>query len=221
VRVGVRACEELGGDRGVRSLALEELDDAAGAVRVVEGERSLEARAEDGDVLPAPSRCARDGVEVEEAAEEHLAAARGRGEDRLRPVRRREDQRLRARLEELARRRPDVEALDPDGAPLAADERVRQLPAEPPRVLEVATAEDTPVAARERLRDRRGGAENVDDDPDGSGGFFGGGEGDVDANDGSTLVAWPLRASRPATATPAASRASRAPSADARSARSA
>src|SRR5581483_3981324 len=44
-RVGAR--NQLGGDRGIRAVAVEERDDPAGAVRVVEGERTLEACAED------------------------------------------------------------------------------------------------------------------------------------------------------------------------------
>jgi hypothetical protein len=46
----------------------------------------------------------------------------GRPQDRPRPVRRREDQRVGARLEELARGSADIETLDPDSVPLTTDE---------------------------------------------------------------------------------------------------
>jgi hypothetical protein len=50
-------------------------------------------------------------VEVEECTEHHLLAGLGGRDDRARAVRGREDQRLRPRLLELARRRRRVEAL--------------------------------------------------------------------------------------------------------------
>ena len=46
----------LGGDRRVGRLPLEQLDDPAGAVRVVDGERALETGADDRDVLPTLPR---------------------------------------------------------------------------------------------------------------------------------------------------------------------
>ena len=163
VRVGVR--EQRGRDRRVGALAAERLHDPAGAVGVVERERALVAGADDGDVLPALGRCADDGAEVEQAADQHLVAALGRGDDRPRAVRRREDQRLRLRLEELPRRGAGVEAVDPDGVALAADDAVGELGAQRPRLLDLGHAEHPPIAGRERLRDRRGGADDVDDDP--------------------------------------------------------
>ena len=100
-------------------------------------------------VLPTLARRGRDGVEVEQAPEQDLVGPRRRLEDRARPVRRREDHRRGARLaEELARRRADVEALDPDRVPLAAEQR-------PPRACRGARAPRRPRGSSRRVRSPR------------------------------------------------------------------
>src|SRR5581483_1121519 len=58
VRRGERARDELRRLRRVGRLAVEEPDDPAGAVGVVEREAALEARADDRHVLPALARAA-------------------------------------------------------------------------------------------------------------------------------------------------------------------
>ena len=181
------------GDR-VRGLAASDgsapssCDDPAGAVRVVEGELALEARADDKHVLPTLSRRGRDGVEIEQAPEQDLVGPRRRLEDRARPVRRREDDRGGARLaQELSRRGADVEALDPDRVPLAAEQALSELVAERARFADLAAAVDPFIARGERLRDRRGRAENVDHDPELGVGRLPGRKGDVDAHPPTTL----------------------------------
>ena len=146
----------------------------------------------------------------------------GRREDRRGAVRRREDQRRRRRPgRELARRGADVEALDDDPVPLAADDRlVAELGAERLRLLDLAAAEHALVArpraparstrspGSRRRRSRRGAAS-----------LLGGCEGDVDRHP-DTLVRWsPSRGT--ATAIPTARPGSRARSAVARSVTSA
>ena len=103
---------------------------------------------------------------VKQASEQDLLAARGRLEDRARAVRGRQDQRRSAALEEFARRGADVEALDAHGVALAADDRIRDLRAQSPSVIQLGAAEDAFVSRRESLRDRRRRAHHVDDDPD-------------------------------------------------------
>ncbi len=129
MRVRERAGDELRRDRRIRALGSEHGDDPAGAVGVVEREPALEAGAEDRDVDPPRARLRGDGAQIEERAEQDLLAALRRGEDRAGPVRGREDQRVGARLEELPRRRPDVEAVDPCRVPLPADDRALELAA--------------------------------------------------------------------------------------------
>ena len=57
-RVGPGSGERRGRDRGVGRLAAERVDDPAGAVRVVERERALEAGADDRDVAVLAARAA-------------------------------------------------------------------------------------------------------------------------------------------------------------------
>ena len=134
-------------------------------------------------VVRALAREAGHGVEVEERAEHDLRARRGRRHDRAGAVRRREDQRLRARLEELARRGARVEPVDPLRVALAAGDRgVAELLPQRPRVVDLRAAEDTLVARRERLGDRRRRTHQVDDDAELCRGCFRRREGDVEAH---------------------------------------
>ena len=72
--------------------------------------------------------------------------------------------------------------------PFAAEERIRDPGPERPRLLDLRAAENAPVARRKRLRDRRGGAEHVDDDAEpGRSGLLGG-EGDVKNRHLTTLL---------------------------------
>ena len=112
---------------------------------------ALEAGAEDRYLVAGCPCRLHDGVQVEQRAEQHGLAARRRGQDRRGPVRRREDQRPRARgLRELARRGADVEARHDHSLPLAAHDRlVAELGAERVCLLDLAAAED-PLVARRR-----------------------------------------------------------------------
>src|SRR5207248_362536 len=117
---------------------------------------------------------------------------------------------------ELARRVPEVEARDPDGAALTAEDGRTLRARERARLLDLGAAKDTAVAGGERLRDRRRRAKDVDDDPDLCPDRLKRREGDVDAHAATTLPPWSRCA--PATGTPIARPRSRAPSAAARSA---
>ena len=64
---------------------------------------------------------------------------------------------------ELARRVAVVEAVDPDVVPLTGERDARAR--ERPRIVDLADARDALVAARERLADRLGRPQDVDDDP--------------------------------------------------------
>ncbi len=163
--VGVGRRDHVSGQRGVGRLSLERLHEPPGAVGVVEREGTLEAGAEDRDVLTAPPHGLGDGVEVEQAAEVDPVAAARRSDDRARAVRRGEDERAGERLEELARRGPNVEPVDANRVPLAADDTVFQLRAQCPRIVDLRHAEDALVPGREGLRDGRGGPQDVDHDP--------------------------------------------------------
>ena len=177
--------EQDRGAGGVRRLAAERLGDAAGAVGVVERELAEHAGAENRYVLPALARRRRDSVEVEERADVDALEALGGRDEQPRPVRRREDQRLGRRLAfELARRVAEVEALDVLEPPLAGQLRRPFGLRERARLVHLGAAEDAPVAGCERLADRGGRAEDVDDDPDRSGRQLAGREGHVDAHAG-------------------------------------
>ena len=65
---------------------------------------------------------------------------------------------------DLARRVAEVEALDRLEPPLAGELRGPLGLRERARLVDLGAAEDAPVARRERLRHRRGGAQDVDDD---------------------------------------------------------
>ena len=182
MRIAERARDQLGRDRGVGALGVEQRDDPAGAVGVVERERALEPGAEDRRVHVELACALRDRAQVEERAEDDLFAPRGRGQDRLRAVRRREDQRVCTRLDELPRGRAHVEPLDPDGVPLAADDGALRLLAQAARILDLGAAKNAPVARGQRLGDRRRRAQDVDDDPERRGGLFLRREGDMDSH---------------------------------------
>src|SRR5262245_16690692 len=222
VRVRPRAGDGVGGLRRIGGVRSQQLDDPAGAVGVVEREPALEAGADDHHVLAAiPSR-GRDGVEVEQAPEEHLVGSGCRLEDRARAVRGREDHRRGARLaQELPRRGADVEAFDPDRVPLAAEQALPQLVATGERFFDLAAAVDPFVAGSERLRDRRGGPQNIHHDPERGVRRLAGRKGDVGAHPPTTLPRWPRRRRCTAIDTRIARPASRARSAAGASARTA
>ena len=116
-----------------------------------------------------------------------------RRENRVRPVGGREDQRHVAALEELARRGADVEALDLERVPLAAEQALAELVAHRPRLLDPGRGEDARVPGRERLRDRRGRPHEVDDDRHGRGRSLLRGKCDVDPHRVGNLASAPVR----------------------------
>ena len=178
----------------VGGLRVEQLDDPARAIRVVERELALEAGADDRHVVVQLTCGSGHGVEVEQAPEHDVVGARRGLQDRPRPVRGREDDRLAARLaEELPRRRADVEAVDPHRVPLAAEDRVPERLLERERLVDLTAAVDPLVPRRERLRDGRGRAQDVDHDSDGRALRLGRRKGDVDAHPRTTLPRWPPR----------------------------
>jgi len=78
-------------------------------------------------VLVSLAQARDDRAEVQEAADQHLAAGLRGGEDRARPVRRREDQRLVPRLREVAGRGAHVESLDDDRVAFPAEHPFSKL----------------------------------------------------------------------------------------------
>ena len=80
------------------------------------------------------------------------------------------------------RRVAEVEALDVLEPPLAGELRRPSRLRERARLVDLGAAENAPVARRERLADRRGRAEDVDDDPDRRGRQLTRREGDMDAH---------------------------------------
>ncbi len=141
----------------------------------------LEAGADHLDVA-ASARRRRHRVQVEQAAHEHGLGARSRGQDRPGAVGSREDERLAARLGELARRVTQIEPGDRDGVPLPGQHRVAEAVPELHRLLDLRAAEHPAIAGRERLGDRRGRPEDVDDDRRGRALGRSGREGDVHAH---------------------------------------
>ena len=137
------------------------------------------ARAEDERVLPALPHRGGDGAEVEQRSDQHGLAGRGGGDDRPRSVRRREDQRLAARLRELGRRVAEVELAEVPAAALPRGDRAGQFGLQPERLVDLDGAEHALVAGGERLDDRRRRAHDVDHDPDRSLARLGGRERDI------------------------------------------
>ena len=166
VGIGPRVRDRDGCLRRVALLGVEQLDDPAGAIGVVQRERALEPGAQPGHVLPTLPSGARHGAQVQQAPEIDLVAASRGSQDRTRPVGRREDDRLVTRLEELTRRGPDVEALEPRPHSARRPADPCRAPAQGNGVLHLTAAENTLVPRAERLRDGRRGAQNIDDDAD-------------------------------------------------------
>src|SRR5262249_61728314 len=115
--------------------------------------------------------------------------------------RRGENQGACPRLEELAGRRADVESLDADRLPLAPEERVGQRGAQRACLVDLGAAEDAFVPGRQRLRDRRGRPQDVDDDADCRRMGLARRESDVDGPPTTLLRTWTQPARRPVTAT--------------------
>ena len=116
--------------------------------------------------------------------------------------------------EVLAGRVAEVEAVDQDAEPLAAERDARR--GERPRILDLGRAQHLLVPARERLADRRGGADHVDHDARRRRGRLVGSEGDMNVH--AATLAVHVRRCPTATAIPTGRRSSRAPSAAGRSA---
>ena len=189
-------------------------DDPAGAVRVVERERALEARSRGSRRLRrsrARARASADRLSSEPSSTTSQRDAavriarvpfvvvrisvRAFGALRRTPAARRRRRSPRRRPRSARRRRRP---------------RRRARPAAP-RLVDLGAAEHTLVAGCERLRDRRRRADHVDDDPDARGGLLLGREGDVDAHRRYASRVDAARAT--ATATPTARPGSRARSA--------
>ena len=135
--------------RRVRRPAAERRRHAARDVGVVHRELALHACAQHGDVFrPRLSSGANDGVEIEQRADEHELAPRRRGEQQPCPVRRRQHDRLGRRLEELARRVAEVEAVDTDGPSLSREHGAALCGGDGARLVHVGAAEDTPRSRR-------------------------------------------------------------------------
>ena len=126
---------------GVRALAAERLGDPPRHVGVVQREGALHPGAEDGDVVPVRGRVGDHGVEVEERGDDDALAALRRGDDRARPVRRRHRQHRRARLEVLARRVAEVEAVDPHARAARRRASLRRARRAAPGVVDLGCAE--------------------------------------------------------------------------------
>ena len=176
---------------------LEELDDAARDVRVVERERPLNAGAHDDDVLAGFARGIHHSRQVQERRDEHALAANCGRDDSARPIRRREDQRFACRHEVLARRVPEVESGDANGLALASEDSLAEGPAERASLLHLRSAVHPPIAGRKRLAHRRGGPDDVDHDPGRGRSGLVRGEDDVDSHAGTlAAVDEPLRCCR-------------------------
>ena len=117
----VRRCQPDRSLGRVAAVVAEQSGDAARDVAVVEGERALDARAEDRDVVTVRTRRPDDRIEVQKRGDQHPLAALGGRDDRARAVRRGHGERRRAHGQVLARRVAEVEALDPNAEPLAAE----------------------------------------------------------------------------------------------------
>ena len=178
---------------------------------------ALHPRAEDRDVVAEGACEPRHRVEVEQRGDDDaLAALRGR-DDRPGSVRRRHRKSPGARLEVLAGRVAEVEPVDADAETLPP--RVTSPLLEGTCLLDLRGAPDPPVPGVERLADRRGRADDVDDDPRRGLRRLVGRERDVNPHAGTLAARWPTH--RIATGIRTARRSSRAPNAAARSARTA
>ena len=117
------------GGSGIGGIAVERCGNTARAVRVVEGELTLDARTEHRHVgrLRRTGRLD-DGAEVEERADEHNIATRGGGEQQARAVRRRQDDRACSRLEnsrgELPKSKPSMRVVPRSPASTASPSAV-------------------------------------------------------------------------------------------------
>ncbi len=114
--------------------------------------------------LPRPRAASTTAARLRSEATSTVSHRPAAASKRSRAVGRRQDELRRpVRLAgELARRVAEVEALDADVAALAGERNPRA--GKCPRVVDLADADDLLVAARERLADRRGRPQDVDDD---------------------------------------------------------
>ena len=174
-----------------RALAAERGDDPPGAVGVVERERALEPRADDRHVAARRTRAPRrrrSGSAATRAAPSRTAPPRSRiarvpfvvERISVRALGARGELARRGARRRSRRRRPPFRS--PPTTASSPSSRAQR-----PCLVDLGAAEDALVARRERLRDRRGRADHVDDDADGRRGLLGRGEGDMDAH-ADTLV---------------------------------
>ena len=143
---------------------VEELDDPARDERVVERKRPLDAGTHDDDVLARRARCLDHGREVQQRRDEDPLAARRCGDHSACSIGGREDQRLTERLDVLPRRVPEVEPGNANRVTLAAENALAEGVAQRSRLVHLGRTERPLVPGSERLADRRGGPDDVDDD---------------------------------------------------------
>ena len=147
---------------------------------------------------PASRAASTTADEVQERRDEHaLAALRRRRRRRASRSSSRGSSVSADRLEVLARRVPEVESGDANGVPLAAEDALAERVAQRARLLHLGRAEHPLVARRERLADRRGRPDDVDDDSGRGRSGLVRSEHDVDTHAGTlAAVAEPLRCYR-------------------------
>jgi membrane associated rhomboid family serine protease len=164
LRAAPRAGETRRRLRRIGSLRAHVLHDPPGDERIVEGKRALHACTDEYCVLPRPAYGIDDGRDVHERRDEDALASRGRGDDRLRPVRGRQDEGLAEWFAVLAGGVSEVEPWDEDVRALASEHAVAELRTKRAGLVDLGGAEDAGVAGCQRLADRGRRANHVDDD---------------------------------------------------------
>ncbi len=106
-----------------------------------------------------------DGREIQKRRDVDALAVQCGGHDGPSAVRGREDERRAGGLDVLARRVSEIEARDANRVALAAENALAERVAERARLLDLGRAVHALVPCRERLADRRGRPDDVDDDP--------------------------------------------------------
>ena len=143
----------------------------AGDVGVVERDLAAHAGAAHDD-RAVSGHCSKSSIDqrlgIDERADEDSRGLGNRLQNRARPVRGRQDKTVTLALGVLGGGVAKVEALDQNAVALAAEQHA--LSALGVRIVDLPHARDRRVAGVERVRDRRGRANAVDDDRDVGGG---------------------------------------------------
>ena len=138
-----------------------------GHVGVIEGDLAAHTGAADDDRAVGGHRSERgidEGLGIDERADQHGRGLSDGLQNRAGAVRGREDEAVALALGVLRRRVAQIEALNQYAVALAAEQHA--LGALSMGVLDLPHARDRRVAGVERVRDRRGCADAVDDDRD-------------------------------------------------------